>query len=86
MNKPRILFAAAAVALLSFSISIWLLEQHYSFSPYRWASPQMDSDVSRSQWQRRRDVYITMGIISFLQPRVWAQRLFDLSGANSFPK
>ena len=66
MKKPSILTVALIVA-----VALWLLSLgpflHLSrYDPYRWASPGQFSDLSRSLYLERRDLYVWEGMISFL--------------------
>jgi hypothetical protein len=73
-KKARLLFAIAGVAILVFALSIVLHQRHYTFDPYTWADPRVESDISRSQWLRRRHLYWGVGIVSFAAAiaSVWA--------------
>ena len=65
MNPQRVLLVAAVTAAAVFLISIELHEYHYSFDPYSWAYPGIESDKSRSLWLQRRDLYRMIGAVSF---------------------
>jgi hypothetical protein len=73
-KKARLLFTIAGVALLVFVFTIVLHERHYTFDPYTWANPHIESDKSRSQWLLRRNLYWILGIVSLTAAiaSVWA--------------
>jgi hypothetical protein len=52
--------------MLVFVVAASLHEYLYTFNPYSWAFPGIESDQSRSLWLHRRDLYRMIGLISFL--------------------
>jgi len=66
MKPVRILFAATCLASLVFVSSVCLHQYLYSFDPYQWAFPGIESDRSRSLWLHRRELYQMVGLISFM--------------------
>lgn len=65
-KKVDLLFTLASFSLLLLIISFILLEYHYTFDPYSWASPGIESVRSRNSWLARRNLYITTGFLSFV--------------------
>lgn len=64
MKSARLLFIASGASLLLFLVAVGLHEYLYTFDPYSWASPGIESDRSRDLWLHRRDLYRATGIIS----------------------
>ncbi|MDQ1559772.1 MAG: hypothetical protein QOD32_2832 [Pyrinomonadaceae bacterium] len=65
-NRSRLLFVAAAIALAAWLIFIGLFLQLSSYDPYSWAFPGMESELSRSLYLDRRDLYVKLGVGSFV--------------------
>jgi hypothetical protein len=72
MRNVRLLFAATCLALLVFLVSVGLHEYLYTFDPYGWAFPGIESDRSRSLWLYRRDLYRMVALISLTLTIVFA--------------
>jgi hypothetical protein len=56
-------------ALLTFAVFVSCLVLHqylYSFDPYSWAFPGKESDLSRSLFIQRAQLYRIVGVISFM--------------------
>ena len=64
--QRSLLLLLAGIAGAVFFVSIGLHEHLYSFDPYGWAEPGRESEVSRSLWLERRDLYRMIGVVSFL--------------------
>ena len=52
--------------MVVFGVAVSLHEYLYTFDPYSWAFPGVESDQSRSLWLHRRDLYRMIGLISFV--------------------
>ena len=66
MRKPSILTLAIILMLIVWVASIGLFFELYQHDPYSWAFPGKESDVSRSLFLARRDLYVQIGIVSFI--------------------
>ena len=65
-KATRLLSATAGCALLLSLILFVLLQRHYTFDPYTWATPGSESVVSRNSWLARRNLYVATGFLSFV--------------------
>ena len=66
MRKSSILTVAIILMLVVWLASIGLFFELYQHDPYSWAFPGKESDVSRSLFLSRRDLYVRIGIVSFI--------------------
>jgi hypothetical protein len=66
MSKSSILTLAIILMLAVWLGSIGLFLELSRHDPYSWAFPGKESDVSRSLFLARRDLYVRIGIIAFL--------------------
>ena len=64
MTRPRTHAVAAALAFLLAMIAFGLLQSHYSVNPYRWSNQAQESDVSRSLWIGRRNLYVVASVVT----------------------
>ncbi|HEV7683225.1 MAG TPA: hypothetical protein VGO68_13935 [Pyrinomonadaceae bacterium] len=60
------LILAALITFMAFLSCVALHEYLYSFDPYGWAFPGKESDVSRSLFLERAQLYRVVGVISFM--------------------
>jgi len=65
-QPSRLLVVAACASMFVFVVAVSLHEYLYTFDPYSWAFPGIESDKSRSLWLHRRDLYRIIGLISFV--------------------
>lgn len=65
-NKSRQLFIATAIAVLIWLASIVLFNHHYTNNPYSWLDPAHEGDRQRGLWLLLRNIYIGVGIASFI--------------------
>jgi hypothetical protein len=65
-NRSRLLLAAAAIALAAWLVFIGLFLHLSSYNPYSWAFPGIESDLSRSLYLSRRNLYMNLGVASFV--------------------
>jgi len=66
MSKSSILTLAIILMLVVWLVSTGGLLELSQHDPYSWAFSGKESDVSRSLFLARRDLYVRIGIISFL--------------------
>jgi hypothetical protein len=66
MSKSFFLTALIILASAIWLLSIGLFLELSQHDPYSWAFPSKESDLSRSLFLARRDVYIGIGIVSFI--------------------
>jgi hypothetical protein len=66
MSKSSILTAAMMLMVIVWLVSIGLFLELSQHDPYSWAFPGKESDVSRSLFLARRDLYVQIGIVSFI--------------------
>lgn len=66
--KTTLRFALVAMgfAVVALTVSICLHEYHYTFDPYSWANPEIESDKSRDLWNERKDLYRFFIAVFFL--------------------
>ncbi len=65
IDRERLLIAVAGIALFTTLLAIGLHEYLYTFDPYGWAVPGIESDVSRSLFLQRAHLYRLVAILSF---------------------
>ena len=66
MPKPSILTLAIILMLVVWFASIGLFLELSQHDPYSWAFPGQESDLSRSLFLARRELYVRLGIVSFV--------------------
>ena len=52
--------------MLVFGVAVGLHQYLYTFDPYSWAFPGIESDQSRSLWLQRRYLYEVIGLTSLV--------------------
>jgi hypothetical protein len=89
MSKSSILTVLLILALAIWLLSIGLFLELSQYDPYSWAFPGKESDVSRSLFLARRDLYVRIGIVSFVIAcvlggvKIFLRRRPRTSGAGS---
>jgi len=66
MSRSSLLTVLTIVALAIWLLSIGLFVELSQHDPYSWAFPGEESDLSRSLFLARRDLYIGVGFASFI--------------------
>ena len=66
MRRNSLLTVAIILTLVVWLVSIGLFLEPGRHDPYSWAFPGIESDVSQSLFLARRNLYVRIGIISFI--------------------
>jgi hypothetical protein len=70
--KSKLLFAASALALLVWLASIALFMEMYDVKPQTWGPQGVEFAEWHQAWAARRDLYVGVGMCSFLVTIVFA--------------
>jgi hypothetical protein len=84
------LLTATVISFAALIVLLGLHEYHYSFDPYSWVNPGVESVESRNLWNHRKDLYRLLMLISFCSMLIsgsgtaiiWFRRRSDLRKAK----
>lgn len=71
----RYLLIGTVLSFVALIVFIGLHEYLYTFDPYSWLDPKVESVKSRNLWNQRKELYRLLGLIFFCSSLVFGSAI-----------